>query len=225
MSRPGSRGTSPYSCCPSSPPSSRAGGARRSRRLLTRHCSRSRPCCNVYPCAPDAATEMLAAVHLPVALWIVVGIAYMDGANGARSPHGLHPVHRRVVRLLRAARARRRRAHRPDPGMFKPTASTSSGSPSGCFRRVRRRGGDRRLARRSEAERHREHRTGADRVFTPLFTLLLSAVIVAGIVPGNPVDRDLLIIFDVILLVVLALLLYSLSARSRGGAGSMTLHC
>ncbi len=57
------------------------------------------------------------------------------------------------------------------------------------------------------------------RVFTPLFTLLLLALIVAGLVQGNPVDseRDLLILFDVMLIVVLGLLLYSLSARDSAG--------
>jgi hypothetical protein len=60
------------------------------------------------------------------------------------------------------------------------------------------------------------------KVFTPLFTLLLLALIVAGIAAGNPVEseRDLLIIFDVVLLVVLALLLYSLSAREPGAPAS-----
>lgn len=61
------------------------------------------------------------------------------------------------------------------------------------------------------------------RLFTPLFTAMLLALIVAAIVQWNLVDagddvsflgsRDLLIIFDVVLVVVLALLLYSLSAR------------
>ncbi len=53
------------------------------------------------------------------------------------------------------------------------------------------------------------------RVFTPLFTLLLLALIAAGTVQRNLVvaDRDLLIVFDLVLVVVLGLLLYALSAR------------
>ena len=62
------------------------------------------------------------------------------------------------------------------------------------------------------------------RLFTPLFTLLLLAFIVAGFLQGNLADaggdapevfgqRDLLILFDIVLVVVLALLLYSQSAR------------
>jgi hypothetical protein len=62
------------------------------------------------------------------------------------------------------------------------------------------------------------------KVFTPLFTLLLLALIVAGLVQRGLVEpsdsgvvvfgeRDLLIIFDIVLLVVLCLLLYAMSAR------------
>ncbi len=34
---------------------------------------------NVYPFAPDGYTEVLTALHLPIALWLVVGIAYAGG--------------------------------------------------------------------------------------------------------------------------------------------------
>jgi hypothetical protein len=60
------------------------------------------------------------------------------------------------------------------------------------------------------------------KLFTPLFTLLLLAFIVAGFVQGDLVNggdttafaqRDLLILFDVVLIVVVGLLLYAISAR------------
>jgi hypothetical protein len=60
------------------------------------------------------------------------------------------------------------------------------------------------------------------KLFTPLFTLLLLAFIVAGFIQGNLIDdsstemfgqRDLLILFDIVLVVVVGLLLYALSAR------------
>ncbi|UOE43934.1 permease prefix domain 1-containing protein [Agromyces larvae] len=53
------------------------------------------------------------------------------------------------------------------------------------------------------------------KVFTPLFTLMMLALIVAAAVQWNLVDgsRDLLIAFDFVLVVVLALLVYSYSAR------------
>lgn len=53
------------------------------------------------------------------------------------------------------------------------------------------------------------------KLFTPLFTVLLLALIVAGFLQRNVLDtqRDLLISFDVVLIVAVALLLYAISAR------------
>ncbi|SFS15663.1 hypothetical protein SAMN04487846_3149 [Microbacterium sp. cf046] len=53
------------------------------------------------------------------------------------------------------------------------------------------------------------------KVFTPLFTAMLLAFVVAALIQRDLLgtSRDLLIIFDVVLVVVLGLLLYSLSAR------------
>lgn len=53
------------------------------------------------------------------------------------------------------------------------------------------------------------------RLFTPLLTAVLLALIAAYLIQGRLVegDRDLLIMFDVVLVAVLALLLYSYSAR------------
>lgn len=53
------------------------------------------------------------------------------------------------------------------------------------------------------------------KVFTPLFTLMMLALVIAAIVQWNLVDanRDLLIAFDLVLVVVVALLVYSISAR------------
>ncbi|GAA1767454.1 permease prefix domain 1-containing protein [Agromyces humatus] len=53
------------------------------------------------------------------------------------------------------------------------------------------------------------------KVFTPLFTLMMLALIVAAVMQWNLVDgsRDLLIAFDLVLVVVVALLVYSISAR------------
>jgi hypothetical protein len=59
---------------------------------------------------PDGYTEALTALHLPIALWLVVGIAYAAGRwRPSCRPHGLHSILRRAVHLLRADRARRRR--------------------------------------------------------------------------------------------------------------------
>jgi hypothetical protein len=53
-------------------------------------------------------------------------------------------------------------------------------------------------------------------IFTPLFAVMLIAAVIgyllAGI--GHPFNRDLLIAFDALLIVVLALVLYGISARA-----------
>jgi hypothetical protein len=56
------------------------------------------------------------------------------------------------------------------------------------------------------------------RVFTPLFTATLVAFLVAIVWTSNGIDveRDALILFDLLLVVVLGLLLYGLSARDPG---------
>jgi hypothetical protein len=53
------------------------------------------------------------------------------------------------------------------------------------------------------------------RLFTPLFTAVLIAFVVAMSISGNGIDvtRDILILFNLVLVVVLGLILYSVSAR------------
>jgi len=55
------------------------------------------------------------------------------------------------------------------------------------------------------------------RLFTPLFTALLLVFVAAMIWTGNPINvgREVLIGFDLLLVVVLGLLLYSISARDQ----------
>ena len=133
-------------------------------------------------------------------------------------PHGLHPLHRRVVRLLRAHRARRRRADRPHIGVFARSAWTSMPFveewvlPCGVAGAVVVAG----LARRGEAERHREHRPRAHEGLHPAVHAAAARAHRRGrraVEPRRRPSRDLLIMFDLVLVVVLALLLYSLSAR------------
>ena len=34
---------------------------------------------NVYPFTPGGSTEVLTAIHLPIVLWLAVGVAYVSG--------------------------------------------------------------------------------------------------------------------------------------------------
>ena len=72
---------------------------------------------NIFPFERDAHTESLTAIHLPFALWLVVGFAYVGGRWGSVERRtGLRAIHRRAVHLLRAHRARWRRILPPDLG-------------------------------------------------------------------------------------------------------------
>ncbi|MGK2966134.1 MAG: hypothetical protein ACSLFM_11095, partial [Tepidiformaceae bacterium] len=60
-------------------------------------------------------------------------------------------------------------------------------------------------------------------VFTPLFALMLVAAVLGMAFTGNFVDadRDVLILFDLLLVVVLGLVLYSISARDSNAAPTL----
>ena len=62
-----------------------------------------------------AHTVVLTALHLPIALWLAVGIAYVGGRwRGSEQADGLRPLLRRTLHLLRPDRPGRRRPHRAD---------------------------------------------------------------------------------------------------------------
>ncbi len=56
---------------------------------------------NVYPFAPDGHTEVLVALHLPIALWVVVGIAYagVRWSEVAGRMDFIKSAHRKAFRL------------------------------------------------------------------------------------------------------------------------------
>lgn len=58
------------------------------------------------------------------------------------------------------------------------------------------------------------------RIFTPLFAVVTVAAAIVYLVAGasQPFDRDLMVVFDALLVAVLGLVLYALSARTEGRA-------
>ena len=105
---------------------------------------------NAYPFergGQNSDTEILAALHLPILLWLAVGVAPRRGPMAVpRQAHGLRALHRRVVHLLRADRARRRhlrRVHRGDLLGHRPRRRRVRGAVAGPLRRGRRGGGGR----------------------------------------------------------------------------------
>jgi hypothetical protein len=181
---------------------------------------------NLYPFEADAATLALASIHAVVALWIVTGIAYSDGdvrSSRARMDFirftGEWFVYFVLIALGGAVLVGLTMGVFGAIGLDAADVVENWLVPCGVAGAVVIAGW---LveAKQSVIENIAPVLT---KLFTPLFTLLLLAFFVAGLVQGSLVEpddglamfgqRDMLITFDVVLVVVLALLLYALSAR------------
>lgn len=177
---------------------------------------------NVFPFEGEGHTETLTALHLPFALWLVVGIAYVGGrwrsverrTDFVRFTgelfiyYVLIALGGGVFSLLTL-------------GMFE-IIDVEVGDfvvewllPCGAMGAVlvgawlveSRRGVVQNIA------------PMLSRVFTPLFAVMLSIFLVAMLVTGewSALDREILIAFDVMLALVLGLLLFSVSAGDAPG--------
>jgi hypothetical protein len=171
---------------------------------------------NVYPYDADSSTEILVALHLPVVLWFVVSYPYMEGTLGS------HERRMNFVRftgewfiyyvlialgggLLMALTA----------GVLEPTGIDVDRVaqwvlPSGAAGAVV-------VAAWLVESKQRVVENMAPvltMLFTPLFAVMLACAAVVYAVTGlGEFDRELLSVFDALLLVVLALVLYGISAR------------
>lgn len=173
---------------------------------------------NVYPFAADAMTLFLAAGHALVLLWLTVGLVYIGGrwrSHPARMDFirftGEWFVYVTLIALGGAVLVALTSVVFAAVGIDSSAFVTEWLIPCGAAGAVVVAAGlvD---AKQSVIENIAPVLT---KLFTPLFTLMLLALIVAAIVQRNLAypDRELLIIFDVVLVVVLGLLLYSISAR------------
>ena len=181
---------------------------------------------NVYPFASGGSTEALSAVHLPVALWLVVGIAYAGGRWG--QPGGRMDfirfsgelfIYVVLIALGDAVLTAFIVVIFQAIGIDLEAFIGSWLLPCGAVAAVVI-GSWLVEAKQSVIENMAPVLT---RLFTPLFALVLVTFLGALLWTGRGVDveRDLLIVFDLLLVVVVALLLYSISARdprSRPGA-------
>jgi hypothetical protein len=173
---------------------------------------------NAFPFVAGGATQLLAAIHVGVVLWLVIGVAYTGGrwrSTTARMDFirftGEWFVYVVLLGLgggvLAGLTIGVFSAIGMDPSMFVVEWLLPCGAAGAVVI----------AAWLVEAKQSVIENIAPvlTRVFTPLFTALLVALIVAAAIHGSFVDsgRDLLIVFDLVLLVVVALLLYSLSAR------------
>lgn len=172
---------------------------------------------SAYPYGEDASTELLVAAHLPVATWFIVAYPYMGGAVRSHERrmdfvrftgewfiyYVLIALGGGVLTGLTAAIL--------EPAGFDPEGIFEWVLPSGAAGAV------------VVAAWLVEFKQGVvenmapvlTMIFTPLFAVMLTAAAIVYAVTGlgGGFDRELLAIFDALLVVVLGLVLYAMSAR------------
>jgi len=178
---------------------------------------------NLYPWRPSAytaesTTEILAATHVPILLWLVVGIAYVGGQwqSGTRRMDFIRFTGEWIVYLALLAlggivMTGLTIASFTTLGVTDEDTIASWIIPLGAA------GATVVAAWLVEAKQAVVENIAPvlTKVFTPITLLLLIALLVALIVRHDfaDLDRDLLIIVDLILALVLGLVLYAVSAR------------
>ena len=177
---------------------------------------------NVYPWDPDSSTEELVVLHLPVVLWFVVAYPYTSGAIGSHERrmdfvrftgewfiyYVLIALGGGVLMGLTAAIL--------DPTGVDVDEIAAWVLPSGAAGAVI-------VAAWLVESKQRVVENMAPvltMLFTPLFAVMLAAaaVVYAATGLGEAFDRDLVSVFDALLVVVLALVLYGMSARDPATA-------
>ena len=172
---------------------------------------------NLYPWDAGSDTEILAALHLPVVLWFAIAFPYMGGTLRSHERRmdfvrftGEWFIYYVLIALgggvLMGLTA----------GIFEPAGVDvdriaewvlPAGAAGGVI-----------VAAWLVESKQRVVENMAPvltMLFTPLFAFMLAcaAVVYAVTALGSAFDRDLLSVFDALLLVVLALVLYAMSAR------------
>jgi hypothetical protein len=173
---------------------------------------------NVYPLAGDSQSVVLTAIHLPIALWLVVGVAYAGGdwrSDRRRMDFirftGEWFIYFVLIGLGGLVLVLFTVGTFDAIGLDAEEFINSWLLPCGAMAAV--------IvsawlveAKQSVIENMAPVLT---RVFTPLFAVTLLAFLVAITWTNNVIDvqRDVLILFDLLLVVVLGLQLYAISAR------------
>lgn len=175
---------------------------------------------NAYPFEENSDTEVLAALHLPIALWLLVGVAYAGGdwrSDRKRMDYvrftGEWFIYFVLIALGGGVLAALTQAAFAAIDIDASTFTSAWLLPCGA------------LAAVVVASWLVEAKQGVienmapvlTRLFTPLFAAMLLAFLAAMVWTrrGIDFDRDILILFDLVLALVLGLLLYAISARDR----------
>ena len=177
---------------------------------------------NAYPLAGGSQSVVLTAIHLPLALWLAVGVAYAGGQWRSERRRmdfirfsGEWLIYFILIALgggalcaitINTFLAIGLNAEGFVQSWLVPCGAMAAVVVSAWLVE----------AKQSVVENMAPVLT---RVFTPLFAAALLAFLVAMIWTNNGVDveRDALILFDLLLVIVLGLLLYAISARDPAG--------
>ena len=173
---------------------------------------------NVYPLGPESDTFVLSVLHLPIALWLTVGLAYVGGRWFAGSGRmdfvrfsGELAIYYVLIALgggvltgftMMMFNAIGINAQWLAFGWLVPCGAAGAVIIGSWLVE----------AKQSVIENMAPVLT---KVFTPLFTLVLLVFLGTMTWTGNPIDvqREVLISFDLLLIVVVGLVLYATSAR------------
>lgn len=172
---------------------------------------------NLYPYDPDSSTELLVALHLPVAMWFAVGYPYMGGAWRSHERRmdfvrftGEWFIYYVLIALgggvllgLTSVVLEPVAPNLVEPLFEWVLPSGAAGAVIVAAWLVE--------AKKSVVENMAPVLT---MIFTPLFAVMLAGSAATYAVSGlGEFDRDRLVVFDALLMVVLGLVLYGLSAR------------
>jgi hypothetical protein len=173
---------------------------------------------NVFPFEPSSDTQVLTALHLPIAAWLIVGIAYVGGrwfAGGRRMDFvrfsGELLIYYVLIALgggvltaftLMMFAAIEMNAEWFVQGWLIPCGAAGAVIVGAWLVE----------AKQSVIENMAPVLT---KLFTPLFTVVLLAFLATMVWTGSPinVEREVLISFDLLLALVVGLVLYAASAR------------
>jgi hypothetical protein len=173
---------------------------------------------NLYPYRAGSATELLVAAHLPVVLWFAVAYPYMDGTIGSHERRmdfvrftGEWVIYY-VLIALGGGVLMGLTVGIVAPAGIDPERIVVWVLPSGAAGAVV-------VAAWLVESKQRVVENMAPvltMIFTPLFALMLAgaALVYAVTGLGGAFDRELLGLFDALMVVVLGLVLYAMSARA-----------
>ncbi len=202
-----------------------AGYFARRRRLTGRQaawaavpCAIAAAAVNLYPFEHEAATEVLAAAHVPVVLWFVVAFAYMGGRLGSQERRmdfvrftGEWAIYYALIAIGGGVLMGLTGLVLEPTGVISDERVVEWVLPSGAAGAVI-------VAAWLVEWKQRVVENMAPvltMVFTPLFALMLTGAAITYAVTGlgDTFDRERLGVFDALLVVVLGLVLYGMSAR------------